>query len=388
MLKLHCVGNQKLNEVGEVVHFGGVNKPYGTDSSGGRWMGVYGWNPARVAQELDVMKSWGVNVVRYTFCYRFWIQNTVDTVSGLGYRTILHDYASLCDSKGIYIIFAGYSVLGYGDAGYRATPIPFPPYLNAEESAVITSLQDWIDCLASMAFAFSDLPNVILESHNEPHGDATAKGAWFNALQLCINAIRQTGFDGLIMYQWDYGTSVNMDYPPQPMPAGGSLNWAVNYPINDPLGNLVVSTHQYRFHRQLGNYSVTYPNAYFYDPKDYEVIRQVLEYQGFQYVLNVLERPIVVGECGLNVFWTGADLEAEITAVTNQLQLYKDLGVDFLGWWWRNILQFQLFRDEANPSGTMTVWGTVFRAALATPTQHTLTVNSNITGVPFNIMKI
>jgi hypothetical protein len=211
---------------------------------------------------------------------------------------------------------------------------------------------------SSAAGELKDLPNVIIEPHNEPvAGDgndwSTAKNSYFSNLQSCVNTIRSAGFNGLIVYQWDYGTWVNMDWPDSdPMSANawsGTLNWVALFPISDPLGNLVISTHQYWDMGQVGMWTASHggsdSNPTY--PTSIADIKLALSYEGLQYVLNTLNKPIIIGELGWNKAWT--DQSQMQLVFTNQLQAYNDLGINYTAFWFRSEGIYSLISSDSNP---------------------------------------
>jgi len=372
---LHVEGNLIKDSNENTVILRGVNKGFTfcDDNSGSFWMGVAGWNPTRASQELDIMKSWGCNVVRIHECYEYWIQNTVDPVSGLTHRQIVHDFASLCNQKGLYVIIDGFAVLPYGQTGNRQTPLPFPPDETSYELAVIPNAQTWINMWSSAASALKDLPNVIIEPHNEPHADTgqdwpTQRALWFTNLQSCITAIRGTGFAGLIVYQWDYGSYTNLDFPwtsYTDLTQGTTSAWVYNYPLTDPLNNLVVSDHQYWDGGELGMWTASHgaggSGPYAVYPSTYADILSGITNKGILYVLNTLHKPVIIGEFGADVVWSNQTLMQ--TAFTNQLQVYNDLGISYCAFWFRSSGVYALTTSDGSPAPN--TYGTILRNKIA-----------------------
>ena len=353
---LHVEGKLIKDSSGNTVILRGVNIGNNFfDNPGASWMGVVGWNSTRVSQELDIIKSWGCNCVRIHECYQYWIQNTVDPVSGLTHRQIVHDLASLCNQKGLYLILDGYDVLPYGATGNRQTPLPFPPDENSYELAVIPDAQTWINMWSSAATSLKDLPNVIIEPHNEPVPDsgqdeATQRTLWFTNLQSCITAIRGTGFTGLILYQWEYGTYTNLDFPwtsYTDLTQSTVSAWVYNYPLTDPLNNLVVSTHQYWDNGHLGMWTVSHGAPPTQFPTAYSDLLSAVTNEGILYVMNTLNKPVIIGECGADIAWSNQTLMQSVW--TNQLQVYNDLGISYSAFWFRNSGVYSLITSDSSP---------------------------------------
>lgn len=353
---LHVDGKYIKDNLGNVVILKGVNKMTPNEAA----IGIWGYHPELLSQELDLLKSYGVNVIRIHGTYEWWIQNTV--FNGVPFRTILHDYISLCAQKGIYVVYDGYCVVYYGEQGYEQDPLPWE---NCH-AGIIDTPQDWINFWVSFVNAMKDLPNVIIDPHNEPL-DAfppnspskpnqiipNAENTWFSALQQMINAVRQAGFTGLILEQWSSNTWWDFNNPYAT--DSNSLSWVTNHPLTDPLNNLVISTHHYRQSGSLGAWGQTH--AY-----QYNDIIAAFNTTLIFHVLNDLHKPILIGECGCSMD-TG-DLANEETAWTNQLAIYNQLKISYLCWWWRNVLSFRLFTNDTNPLGTLTQGGVILKNAL------------------------
>lgn len=387
MRPVQVVGRDTKDDLGLDVRFIGVNKGFNfcDNSPGAYWMGSPGWSLSRASAELDIMKSWGCNFLRVHEAYDYWINNDLDTVSGMGHRDIIRALAQLCDQKGIYFLLDGYSATHYGQIGYRQDPLPWPPYTL--RSDIISSPQDWINVWAGIAAALKDYPNTMVEPHNEPWGP---EDEWFTNLQSCIYAIRTSGFTNPIVYQYGYGTDVggqvNLDGP-QPSFSSGPLGWVGRHNLSDTLSNLIPSSHQYRFWRQLGRYFYSRPNTYLSDPSTYDEVLKAETYIGLPYIRNTLNKPFLIGEVGANRWWEGADWDAEGNAFTNQLRVFKELGIHIGAWWFRAYGEYGLITSDSSPQPTKA--GVIVRDSfLGYPPKHTLNINSSPSGVPFSIRKL
>lgn len=316
---LHTEGRYIKDSFNRTVTLRGVNQAGFIDDPNGWWNpeggGIYSglgvWNPDAVKYNLDAMKSWGCNVLRLHTNIRWWLENTND------YRQHMRDVIVWAGERGIYVIFEPYSVTG--GTQYE---MPFPPYIPADQQEIIPSEQAFINYWASVVNGLKDLPNVLFELYNEPHGDITAKDTWFRVVQSCIDAIRETGADQIIIVQWGYGIWCNLDHA-----NGAKMDWAELYPLNDPLGNIVYSFHNYRgdFHRT----DPTRVNVW-----EYEDIKQSLQICLVDHVLNTLNKPVLCGEIGANMWWTGEELEREVAYFNNSLTVYNEWNISYIAWVW------------------------------------------------------
>lgn len=335
ILPLHVEGRYIKNALNQTIVLRGVNQAGMLDHPNGWWnpegggyTSGYGvWNPDAVKYNLDKMKEWGFNVVRLHTAINWWLDDESN------YRQHFKDIITWAGERGIYVIFEPYSVI------YPRHPaMPFPPYLTPEEETVIPSKQAFVDYWASVANELKAYPNVIFELFNEPHSETVegynARDEWFDAAQMSIDSIRVTGANQIIIVQWDYGAWVNLDYPPpsppEPSPEGtaSTLDWVLLYPLNDPLSNIVYSTHNYRgdFHRSVSD---PIRNSYTYDD-----IKLGLQYAWIDYVLNTLNKPVLVGEIGANMWQTGEELERELAYFNNSLTIYNEWNMSYLAWVW------------------------------------------------------
>ena len=311
----------KETATGNTIILRGVNQAGFLDRANGWWnpegggytSGLGIWNPDAVKYNLDGMKRWGCNVLRLHTTIQWWLENTNN------YRQHIRDVITWAGERGIYVIFEPYSVMGG-----TQHPLPFPPYIPTEQEAIIPSEQAFIDYWTNVANELKDLPNVLFELYNEPHYNSGAKQAYFRVAQDCINAIRATGADQLIIIQWGYGIWVNMDWPEA---SKASMDWVEDYPLNDPLNNIVYSFHNYRgdFHRT----TPTRVNVWEYDD-----IKSALQACMVDYVLNTLNKPVLCGEIGANMWETGEALTRELAYFSNSLTIYNEWDLSYIAWIW------------------------------------------------------
>ncbi len=355
ILPLHIVGKDIQDYLGNVVVLKGVNKNGYEGDPGGYWNGAYvkklaDWNPTNVGKELDAIKSWGsgVNVIRLVQSVDNWKLDIG------GHRQLIKNLLDVAASKGLYIIYTGYQVRNYYSGGGQGD-LPYPPYSKSGDSSVIASQQDFVSYWASIASELKDYPNVIFELWNEPVGDysAAAYNSWVATAQQCINAIRATGAQNLIMFQWNYQGFVNLDWPS----SLSDMGWIADANLSDSSGNLVYTTHLYYNAVQR---SGGIANAFGYSLSDVDAAFRLMGYYS-----AALRYPFWVGEVGCNVAFTGSDLTNEYTAYSNELALLNQHGIGFAGWWWSNSGTMAL--NSGYPSWTPNHAGQILQQNLVKP---------------------
>ena len=147
---------------------------------------------------------------------------------------------------------------------------------------------------------------------------------------------------------------MNLDHPQY----STTLSWVTDHPIYDPINNLVIGTHHYRSSGSLGFWD---NGAVAWTQTD---IMQAFTNELLLHVLYDLNKPVLVGEIGMYVDQSGQGLIDEANGFTNQLAIYKQLGLGYCAFVWANWSPFKLFTNSANPSGTLTQGGVILRDAL------------------------
>ena len=331
---LHVEGNLIKDSAGNVVVLHGVNKPQMAEDPDGYWLGDTYWNDTKAYTEIDGMRSIGTNCIRCLQSVDSWVYDLGPTSKdpaaincAISNREAVKRLMTFAAERGMYVIYVPWDVRNRWDGGQQ-DPLPYPPYQTSENaSQVIPNQQAFVDYWANVASVLKDYPNAIFELWNEPNGDATAKASWFNVTQQCINAIRNAGANNLIVIQWDFGCLVNLDAPP-PGGFASTLQWIFDYPLTDPTGNLVYSTHHYRHFMHLQRSTGQGGKAY--TMADYQL---GLQYYKVPEVAAL--HPLVIGELGCDTETTGLDYQQELEAYTNILQLLNGYGVSYIGWVWR-----------------------------------------------------
>jgi len=319
-LPLHVEGRYIKDSLGRTVLLRGVNQAGMLDDPNGWWnpeggtiySGLGNWNPEAVEYNFDRMKSWGINVVRLLLTVEWWKNDEAN------YRQHIKDSIAWAGERGIYVLVVFWNVQGNGGPD----PLPFPPYSIDGSEIIVSDVDGFVNVWRSVAQELSPYPNVLFELWNEPHGDSSAKEAWFNAVQDCITSIRSTSAQQIIVVQWDYGIWVNLDFD-----SGSKMDWVEQYPLNDSSGNIVYSTHMYR-----NNIHSTIPervNSYEYDD-----LKEGHELCLVPHVLYNLNKPVLIGEVGANMWWTGEELEQELAYFNNSLTIYNEWEIGYIGWVW------------------------------------------------------
>lgn len=129
------------------------------------------------------------------------------------------------------------------------------------------------------------------------------------------------------------------------------MDWVELYPLNDPLGNLVYSFHNYRgdFHRTIP----TRVNSWEYDD-----LKLALQTCLVDYVLNTLNKPVICGEIGANMWESSEGLTQELAYFNNSLTIYNEWGLSYIAWVWtvtahmkHGLLQNALWLPPPNTAG-------------------------------------
>jgi len=348
---LHADGRYLKNINNESVWLRGVNAWSFVDYPAGVFMGSPVWNINNVNAELTEMKNWGINTVRIATAIEFWKYNMSTPSAGIGHRAAIKLLLNAMAAKGMYLIYAGYSVRGYWN-GMDQDPLPYPPYqTSANAPQVIGSQQDFVDWWKSIASELKGYPNVIFELWNEPNGDDAAMNSWYNVMQLCINAIRSTGAIQPIICTSDMACWVNLNYPP-PQNDASTMDWIWSVNLADPLNNIIYSTHYYTTYGHIG---LNGKHVY-----DYNNIKLGFTYFKFPEVLQ--NHPLFIGEFAANM---DTDVSNELVAFNNTLTIFREWHIHYTAWLWRDALFGRLYTGNFNP----TLGGSMLKSHLALPAQ-------------------
>ena len=346
---LHVEGRWIKDSDGNNVVLHGVNAGGFADKPAGLWSGAWFstyqyWSTHQdlVTSELDAIKSWGLNAIRVMNAVEYWVYNTEN------HRQVIKELLELCEERGIYVIFEPYCIRAY-DNGIFQDNLPYPPYqqgANADE--VIPDRQAYINLMADYASELKDYPNLILGTWNEPNRDSGGNVAdWMSVVQQAITAMRATGFDNIILVQWDYNVWANLQFPPpsppQPSAPTSTLDWIYNYPLTG--SNIAYQTHLYDPFGQSATY---------------DQIKAGFNYTWINYVTYNMSKPLIIGECGANLWNTGQALTNELSQFENTLKILNEMSIGYLAWEWRTVVAYPLITSN-NPTYTPSSAGTILQ---------------------------
>ena len=347
---LHVAGNQILTSDGAVVILRGVDYTYFIDGPCGSWMLPDGqiefntWDTAAINSNLDAIKSWGCNCIRVLATTQWWVQNTENFQSNLEY------FIAQAALRGIYVDFTFWRNSGV----MEAASLPYPPYDSG--NGIINSVSDFVNVWTSVANTLKGYPNVMFELWNEPNGDAAAEASWFSVTQQCINAIRGTGSTNIIVVQWGSNTYLDFQNYSNASTTSSSMDWASSNPLNDPLNNIVYSTHLYSsgFYDSLNNYVQKY---------SYSDMLWALNVTGLLSLAS--QHPVWIGEIGCNLW--ASNMNDEYAWYSNTLTILNQYGIGYCGWAWA-------------PWNTGTEWGLVTGQSNYAPNQAGQILQQQISG--------
>jgi hypothetical protein len=348
-MALHTEGKLIKDASGNTIYLRGLQKVELADDPDGTWNGNALWSDANVKAELDEMKSWGANTVRCIQSVDNWKYDLSTPYSSISSRDAVKRLIEFAAERDMYVIFTGYRVTNYFSGGNQ-DPLPYPPYQTSSgASSVITSKQDFVNWWADVANELKGYDNVLFEIWNEPIASGGAVQEYYGVQQQVINSIRATGAQNLILAQWDMGSWTDLDYG-----GGSTMDWVNTANLQDPTNNLVYVTHLYREYGQLGIYSNSASIAKWgtNHAYDYNEIKRALTAEKIDYVLNTLNKPIFVTECGANMDLGGAEANYEQQALANELKIFNEWGINWIVHWFRDIGIFRLHTGAPNFSPT------------------------------------
>ena len=263
------------------------------------------WDTAAIANNLDSMKSWGLNCINVYTTVQFWVDNTNNFRSNLAY------FISQAQQRNMYVEVTYWR----NNANEGQVQLPYADPGNG----YINNPTDFVNLWSSTANVLKAYPNVIFQLWNEPVGDGstTTESTWLNTVQLCINAIRGTGAINLVGVQWGYGLGWST--------AGfrSNLDWVTQYPLNDPLGNIVYNEHIYR-----NNFFNEYQNrAQLYSLND---MNQALTDDN----VFSFNKPLLISEIAASSTQASLDNGLEYAWFANTLSLLNQNGIGYMAFNW------------------------------------------------------
>ena len=350
---LHVEGNLTKDSLGNTIYLRGIGSwkfhidPTGwfQPEGGGYAEGQRIWNEANVRYHLQTMKDWGFNVFRLHTAADWWINDivTVGTFTG-SYRQIIKDLLTWADDYGIYIMYDHFSPISYqtGGLGNHASGIPYAPYVynwdHPEQTylmeEVFPNKQAFVDYWGSVANELRGYSNVIFEIQNEPHALSAVwdlgysidevRNDWFDAVQKCVDAIRSTGAEQLIVIAW--GLAVPNDargwQGTQYDPANIDMSFVDHIGTVDPLGNLIYTGHTY--------------SEYIPWSSDYDTLKQQMRDSKWEYASSKV--PVILGEYGVNQwhedFGDIPTFQHHMSWAENFMKICNEWGIGYIGWNW------------------------------------------------------
>lgn len=372
ILPLHTEGRFLKDSLNNTVVLKGLWKGQFLDTSTG-WFGLnaYYWNEMALNYTLNKMRyEWGVNCINIFTWGDWWLENKAKTAGGgstdIGCRDAIVRLVQVAQSHGIYVQIRLYSP---SEAEGRREGFPFQPTYS-------WTVDDFVNFWANVSATLKDYPNVILTLFDEPSAPSGHTiDEYFNASEQAIRAIRNQGFDGLIVIHWGWC---------------GELDWVERWvQQNRTLYNIVFSAHIYRYHGTFdGN-----PNS----PVNIEYIRNYIQTKwsggyppgglGYKYILDTYNVPIWVSAIGA---YNGATDDEEYVYIWNTLQVLNELGLGYVVFnAQRTSTAWTVLKDPVNEvfSEPNRIGQALINAIAGVPPPPTyqLTINSNIAGLQFEL---
>jgi hypothetical protein len=341
-MKLHVDRKDIKFSNGAIFVIHATNQASMADYPNGYWMGSYDWNESNVRQELSMMKSWGANTIRLLVNVQDWKENRSYPFGSVGAQTALTRIVVIARELGIYVDVCPYRVTDWYENGNQGSQdaLPFPPYSSsANASKVISNIQDYVDYCTSIAKALKNYSNVIFEMWNEPFVDSQQGfNDWKTASNNAYLSMRNAGFSGLIILQWGAGCWGNVD---NLSASHSNMNEWVDELKPTSATNVIFSVHAYR---EWGAYQKNSGRSGY-------TLQDITNFYTYSGVFNVSRYyPVFIGESGVNL--DAGDLENEITAQTNLLDLSIQYGVSIGQWWFdtHTQLEFRMINTDFTPT--------------------------------------
>lgn len=365
-----------------------------------KWEDDFSVLTRRMNDSLYCMATyWRCNIARFQLPVNWWV---IDNVRARDFQTDAPDVtisnrnywelvAQRAQANGMRVMFCFYSMFDvytnytiYGGIPGQLTPEgkAFLDTVNTDEMTA------WRTIWQSIAARLGSYDNVDFELWNEPD-DGTGQGfdtpqrqAFFNYCLAGYQGIRSVS-NNIIYLTWTQGM----------VPTWNDLTWArdLHTFMTNALGhepvNVIYAFHVYRHSPYFNNqWMLTYDGLY----AQLAPIVNATRSSGIDIPTCVTESGILYGAIPSN------ELQNELNWWTNIIKVMKDLLVGFtqeywmpMGIWSSNEAMFQTNDWPANAfSPTPTGSGQIFIDAGVIVVQRTLTVMSNLTGVPFTIRRI
>jgi len=267
--KLHTEGRWIKNEDGAIVYLAGV-RFHATEHNKD---GHFGPDPISESW-FEGMKNWGCTCISVSVEIGWYdtdeeYRNTIDMIIGWA------------KARGMYVVLQNYFPDGPGTWG------------DTVQARRVLTME---------ASRYGD-GNVLIQLIDEP--TAPSLDIYITFVEQCITDIRAVAPDMLIV--------INKNGPNRP-----DLQEFENYPesiLN--AGNLIIAPHIYRYHHGV--------------PETYDEIEAYLIDYGWRTVLDTLNLPILVAECG---WFRSGGVEQELKSLRNQLTIFQEWDLGFIGHAW------------------------------------------------------
>jgi hypothetical protein len=294
LLALHTSGRNILDVNGTVV----VLKGFCVPASGDNWYYRKGIHTAY--SDFAAMHVLGANCVRYAINEN-WLDPT-DYVYSSDNTVTCDDLVSFAANHGLYIIL---------DMHY---------YKGEGSGSLPTNIQDWVNTWIAIAQRYKNSPNVLFELFNEPGGTFAA---WRAAAQSCLDAIRNTGAQNIVLID-----GFNL-------PSGGGANellafnsgnqWLQNVARTGYATNVIYTVHQY-----VTGYGASPPSTV-------AGLDAWFKSKGWDLPLTQEIAPILVGEFNVqhgDSRDSNFDGTAALTNFDNFMTVFDNWGASYTPWCW------------------------------------------------------
>lgn len=328
---LHVEGRYLKDYFNRTIILRGVNKGQLDDPNdwwnpegGGLYSGLRKWDPEAVKFNLNKMSEWGCNALRIHTSIKWWLFNEQN------YRQHIRDIIQWAGERGIYVIFEPFSIVGADQYA-----LPWGDYIPPEQREIMPNSTAFINYWKSVVNELKDMPNVIFEFYNEPgcRTDSTYPEIniteFFNVVQEWIRTVREAGAAQPLLVQ--LGGSLNthvISFEDKTAYYIDGLQWVEEYPLTDPINNVIYGFHWYRG-AVLKTESGTTVRCW-----EYDELKNGMEICFVRYVLENLSKPLLVGEVGANLWWTEEELERELAFFNNTLRIFEEWGISYAAFTW------------------------------------------------------
>ena len=308
-MALHVEGEYLIDDTGRVVVLKGFNKHGFEDGTSGSWLVVNGtsttsWDAATVAANLDAMKLWGANQVRYHQALE-WTAYGNDS-----YWSHIQDLADLMIARGMYMEFDYYQVQAYGETHDNIRPYyPYPPFTN--DTGVVASSDVFAQLFLNATKELMLRSNIIMNPYNEvgPDYDPTNLATWATVVRNCTNLVRNIS-DCIITLEQGYGVWCN-----DPPSGGHTMEWILDNGYN--VTNILYQTHLYGQYNNPFNLS------------NYAALKAQYQYCKIDWVGDTCNKPLYIGEVGQYI--TAADS----VYFNNTLTIMDEWNIGYsIFWFW------------------------------------------------------